>query len=117
MILVQVGRRTTARCAALAFDQTFFEHFFVAEPEIRDIRGTQAKNVFQGSTHFAATEIHAYAVEKVQQLLCAFGQERLRFCAHAVQAMVRKHIDGARPGAVADDVEKSACLRNRDIWR
>ena len=114
---MHAGRRTTARCAASAFDQAFFEHFFVAEPEIRDIRGTQAKNVFQGSTHFAATEIHAYAVEKVQQLLCAFDEERLRFCAHPVQAMIGEHIDGARPGAVADDVEKSPCLRNRDIWR
>jgi hypothetical protein len=100
-----------------AFDQASFEHFFLAQPEVGNVRGTQAKNILKGAADFAAMEIHANAVQKIEQRLSAFGEKRFRFCADAVKTMVSKHIDRARSSAMADDVKESTRLLNRDIRR
>ena len=49
-----------------AFDQTFFDHFFFAEPEVGNVRGAKTKNVLQRAAHFTATEVHTNAIEKIE---------------------------------------------------
>ena len=103
----------------LGLDQAFFHHFFVAEPQVWNIGGAEAKDVLEGAADFTATEIHAYAVQKIQQLLGAFREKRLRPCANAIETMVRQHIHCMRPATMADNVKKRPRLRlgNRDVWR
>ena len=103
--------------ATSALDQALFDHFFIAEPQVWNIGGAEAKDVFEGAADFTATEIHAYAIQKIQQLLGAFREKRLRPCANAIETMVGQHIYRMRPAAVADDVKKRPRLWNRDVWR
>jgi hypothetical protein len=59
------------------FDEAFFQHLLVAEPEVGDVGGAQAEYVFEGATDFVQSEVHADALEEVDQRASAFGKRRL----------------------------------------
>src|SRR2546430_4423636 len=72
----------------LAFDEAFFEDFFVGVPEIGDVRGTEAENVFQRAADFPEMKIHADALEQFDERLGAHGFDRLGTGAVVVQPVV-----------------------------
>ena len=47
------------------FDQAFFQHFFVAEPEVGDIGRAEAENVLKRAANFGQVKIHAETIQKV----------------------------------------------------
>jgi hypothetical protein len=48
----------------LTFDQPLFDHFFVAEPEVRNVGRAQAQNILERAAHFAEPEVHADAFQQ-----------------------------------------------------
>jgi hypothetical protein len=104
---------------ASGLDQALFNHFFIAEPQVWNIGRAEAKDVLEGPADFTATEIHANAVQKIEQRLGAFRQKWLRPCANAIETVVGQDIDRMRPATMADDVKKRPRLGlgTGDIWR
>ena len=91
----------------LRFHQTFFDHFFVAEPEVGYVGGTQAQNVFERAAHLAAPKVHADAVQEFNQGRGAFRGDRSWRRAVAVQPMVGDQIRGSGSRAVPGDVQEA----------
>ncbi len=92
----------------LAFDEAFFEDFFIAEPQIWDIGGAEAEDVFERAAHFAEMEIHADALEQFDEFLRAHGLDGPRMGAVVVQPMIGDDINGLGTGSMAIDVEEAA---------
>ena len=91
----------------LAFDEAFFEDFFVGVPEIGDVRGTEAENVFQRAADFPEMKIHADALEQFDERLGAHGLDGLRTNAVVVQLMVGDDINGLGTGSMPVDVKEA----------
>ena len=91
----------------LAFDEAFFEDFFVGEPEIGDVRGTEAENVFQRAADFPEMKIHADALEQFDERLGAHGFDRLGTGAVVVQPVVGGDINGLRADSMAINVKET----------
>ena len=91
----------------LAFNEAFFEDFLVAAPQIGDVGGAEAEDVFEGAAHFAEMEIHADALEQFNQLLRPHGLNRLRADAVLIHAMKRHYVNGLRAGPMAVNVEET----------
>ena len=91
----------------LAFDEAFFEDFFVGEPEIGDVRGTEAENVFQRAADFPEMKIHADALEQFDERLGAHGFDRLGTGAVVVQPVVGGDINGLRADSMAINVKEN----------
>jgi hypothetical protein len=91
----------------LAFDEALFEDFFVAEPEIGNIGGAEAEDVFEGAAHFAEMKIHADALEQFNKLLRANGFDGLRTVAVVVHTVVGENVNGLRSGTVPVNVKET----------
>src|SRR5258708_417480 len=48
-----------------ALDQTLLDHLFIAEPEVGDVRGTEAENILQCAAHFAQPEVNSDALQQL----------------------------------------------------
>lgn len=94
--------------SGLALDEAFFEHFFVAEPQIRDIGRAEAENVFEGAANFGEAEIDPDALKQLDESLGAFGQNGFRTCTVLVQAMIGQDINGPGACSMANDVKETA---------
>src|SRR5579859_2825577 len=55
----------------LGFDEAFGEEFFVAKPEVGDVGGAEAKNVFECAANFAEAEVDADFFEHIDEGLRA----------------------------------------------
>jgi hypothetical protein len=91
----------------LALDKAFFEHFFVAEPQIWDVGGAEAEDVFERAADFAEMKIHADALEQFDKLLRANGFDGLRTGAVVVHTVVGENINGLRSGTVPVNVKET----------
>lgn len=98
------------------FDEAFLEDFFVGEPEVGDVGGAEAENVFEGAADFGEAEIDADAIEEIEKRLSAFGEQRPGADAGAIEAVIGKNVNGARAGAVANDVKKAPGLGKGCGW-
>ena len=58
-------RRVGKPRRVLVFGEALFEEFLVAEPEVGNIGGAKAQDVFEGAADFAKTEVHADFLEQV----------------------------------------------------
>jgi hypothetical protein len=99
------------KCWKLALYQAFFEHVVVTQPEVRDIGGAEAEDVFQRATNFAEMEVDPDAFEQVDECLSALRKHGPGTNAHAVEAVIGDDVKGIEAGSVAHDMEKSACFR------
>jgi hypothetical protein len=50
----------------LVFDEAFFGHLLVAEPQIGDIRGAQAVNILKCAAHFLELEVYAQPLQQIK---------------------------------------------------
>lgn len=84
---------------------------FGGEPEVGDIGGAQAKDVFQGAADFFEAEVDAQVLEQVDERSCAFSQHRRRKLAEGVRSAIERvigdDIHRAVTRAVAHDVKKA----------
>ena len=101
-------RKRHLRYRRSGFDQAFLEHFFVAEPEVWDVGGAEAKDVFKRAADFAEPEVDTDAIEKIEQWLSALGKQRLGCGAGAIEPMIGKDVNGVWSVTVTNDVQKSA---------
>ncbi len=92
----------------LAFDEAFFEHFFVGEPQAGDISGAKAEDVFERAAHFAEMKIHADALEQFNELLRAYGLDGFWADAVVIQPMIGDDIDGLGTGSMPINVKETA---------
>ena len=93
---------------SLLLDKAFFEDFFVGEPQIGDIGGAEAEDVFEGAAHFAEMKIHADTLEQFDEFLRAHGLDGLRTDAVVVQPMIGDDVNGLGTGSMAINVEETA---------
>jgi len=49
-------------CCGSAFDESFFQHFFVAEPQVGDVGGAETENIFKRAADFFQREVDADAL-------------------------------------------------------
>jgi hypothetical protein len=91
----------------LAFNQAFFEDFFVAEPQIGDVGGAEAEDVFEGAAHFPEMEIHADALEQFDEFLRTYGLHRLRPDAVVIQSVKRHNVNGLGTGAMTVNMQET----------
>ena len=96
---------------ALAFDEAFFQDFFVTEPQIGDVGGSEAEDIFERAAHLAEMKIHPDALEQFYKFLCAHGFDRPRTDAVVVHPMKRHHIDGLWASPVAVNMEETPGFR------
>ena len=67
----------------LVFDQAFFGHLLVGEPEIGNVRGSQAENVFKCAAHFPELEVYAQPLQQ-------FDEQRARLRPAPVWELLRR---------------------------
>ena len=96
---------------ALAFDQAFSQDLFVAEPQIGDVGGAEAEDVFEGATHFTEMEIHANALEQFDQLLRTHGLNGFRPNAVVIQPVKGYDVKRLGAGTVAINVQETPGFR------
>ena len=92
---------------ALAFDEAFFQDFFVTEPQIGDVGGSEAEDIFERAAHLAEMKIHADALEQFDEFLCAHGFNRLRTDAALGHPVKRHYVNGLRAGPMPMNVEET----------
>ena len=92
----------------LLFDEAFFEDFFVAEPEVGDVGGAEAEDVFECAADFAEMKIHADALEQFDERVRANRLDGLWPDAVAVHAVIGDDVNGLGAGAVPVDVKEAA---------
>ena len=92
-------------------DKTFFEDFFVAKPEIGDVGGAEAKNVFERAADLTKVEINADALEQFDQRVGALRQNRLgrrdRRTQRHFQAVKSDDVNGLGPAPMTDDAKEA----------
>lgn len=91
----------------LGFDEAAGEHFFVAKPEIGNIGGPEAENVFEGAADLGQVKIDADALEQRDEIVGAFRQQRAGTYGFGVQAVAVDNVNGLRTCAMPYDVEKA----------
>lgn len=91
------------------------EHFFVAEPEVWDVGGAEAEDIFKRAADFAEPEVDPDAIEKIEQGLSALGEQRLGCGAGAIEPMIGKDVNGVWSVTVTNDVQKSAGNGERSL--
>jgi hypothetical protein len=114
------GRRE-ARCFRLGhcgaessvLGEAFFEEVVVGEPEVGDVGGAEAEDVFKGAANFGAVKVDADAFEEIDEGLGVFGEDgfgtggRLR----------RGAIDGREVLRAQDDTRGPASTRGGGFVR
>jgi hypothetical protein len=91
----------------LALDEAFFEDFFVAEPQIRDVGGAEAEDILEGAADFAKMKVHADALEQLDERLCPNSLDGLRTGAVVVHTVIGENVNGLRSGTVPVNVEET----------
>ena len=95
-------------CPSFSFDdEAFFEDFFVAEPQVGDVSGAEAEDVFESPAHFPEMKIHADALEQFDQFLCTHGFNGFRPNAVVIQPVKRDDVKRLGTSPVAVNVEET----------
>ena len=102
------GWGTARRAPYSAFDEAFFDDFFIREPEVGDVGGAEAEDVFEGAADFAEMEIHADALEQFNKVLRSHGLDGLGADAVVLQPVIGHNINGLGTASMAIDVEETA---------
>lgn len=95
----------------LGFDEALFEDFFVTEPQIGDVGGAEAEDVFEGAAHFAEMKIHADALEQFDQFLSTHGLNRLGTDSVVVYPMKGYDVKRLGAGSVPVNVKETPGFR------
>ena len=90
------------------FDEAFFEHLFIGEPQIGDIGRAEAKDVFERAADFAKMKVNADALEQFEQRLGTDSFDRLGTYAVLVHPMVGHDVNGLGTGSMAINMNKAA---------
>ena len=90
--------------------EAFFDNFVVAEPEVGNVCGAEAEDVFQRAADLADVEIDTNTLEKFKERLCALCENGFGTNVVAAETMVGHDVNCLRPSAVTDDVKEAASL-------